>query len=1133
MYRKNSKKSRKVRISTKKPSVREFKKTTRIIETPNRTEIIEREERDPQLELFYKNTEKKLYRNPNQKYTFNNYLDDLLTHINNYGSTYQYNLQEQKEKYIELMLDIFEKYIQNKIRIKPLNLETKEELDNYFNNELNDFFKRNEIKSNYFDLTESEKFNYLNEIINKIGQLAERTTEIQKQIIDPLKLKFKEYDDSIIELKRLSDKNKTQDVKELFREIETKFKDFIVGNTLIKAELKKIKKNSRNDDLKKILESVEVKYNIKPITKPTKILTLEPLKKEKEIIDNTIEEMAKESATKMLNELIDDISKTRKYYDEEKFKNYNESYNNIFTKYDDLIKGKYNKDLSKPDISKIKTSIKNLNTEYNKSFKNTGYFKRFILGIKNIEDYEDLLSNLQNELSNAQTYYDENNIQESRNIINKISNNEDYKKLINGIFDEDLKKYGYLKEAKDLIKTYEYYSKTREERKKEEKPFEYYELDDLLDEFQNDILNAQDLLSKQDYKNFEYLFKQINRKFRKFISGEYDKILKENNLLKAKNILLEEYDKLKEPQELLPEEIEREKQESLELQREQEDKLIKEILREQGISSEEETTNIKPITRRLIKSSKPKEIKPKISRYPETIKTKKEKETPYEFYKTYNESSSEEENKPLRKHLIPPRPPMPRYDSPIISEGEREEGQYIFMKPIEKISEVELNKMLKELRNKLNIANKYLKNKDFTNLHAVLGVIERENQKLFNNYYKDELIDFGKSEEFLDLYNQYDYLLDTYVKQTTLEPHEEDIINDIIESHEGSLEGKGLFDVIKKIGRTIKNVFTNTESQLTNKFEKDYQTYSITNGIIYRTPVQSFVQKFLNIITLGQFKQNVQNNYDGVFHLYCIFEMMDDNGKKAWLLTEKTPNIIWEKRSSLATGEKNAESISFSLNKPVNFVDVITQTKNTLGVNFSRYTADKYNCQNWILSLIDSCYKLSGSSTPTDVKEFIYQDPDLLFKGISGARVISNKITSLAHVFGRLTGKAQPERKKAIYCGINNPNKYQRRGTIKECSKLKQLRYYGLHKINEEDNEYKGIPLKSDLREKRLYKNKGMIQGEIEKLKADIADYKYEDKYNKYKKYDEKIKETENNILKLKNKLKKINEKIKEFNEEN
>jgi hypothetical protein len=27
-----------------------------------------------------------------------------------------------------------------------------------------------------------------------------------------------------------------------------------------------------------------------------------------------------------------------------------------------------------------------------------------------------------------------------------------------------------------------------------------------------------------------------------------------------------------------------------------------------------------------------------------------------------------------------------------------------------------------------------------------------------------------------------------------------------------------------------------------------------------------------------------------------------------------------------------------------------------------------------------------------------------------------------------------------------------------------------------------------------------MIQGEIEKLKADIADYEYNDKYNKYKK---------------------------------
>lgn len=69
---------------------------------------------------------------------------------------------------------------------------------------------------------------------------------------------------------------------------------------------------------------------------------------------------------------------------------------------------------------------------------------------------------------------------------------------------------------------------------------------------------------------------------------------------------------------------------------------------------------------------------------------------------------------------------------------------------------------------------------------------------------------------------------------------------------------------------------------------------------------------------------------------------------------------------------------------------------------------------------------------------------------------------------------------KKIYCGVEELEKNQRRGTAKECAELKQIRYYGLKKVNKEvAEEYKGIPVESKLREKRLLKNMGSLQGKI------------------------------------------------------
>ena len=211
----------------------------------------------------------------------------------------------------------------------------------------------------------------------------------------------------------------------------------------------------------------------------------------------------------------------------------------------------------------------------------------------------------------------------------------------------------------------------------------------------------------------------------------------------------------------------------------------------------------------------------------------------------------------------------------------------------------------------------------------------------------------------------------------------------------------GLFD--DTINR-IKNVFTNDYSYATEQAVKKYGDNQITRAYVYRTPVS--VKSILNLISLGKFMENYEKNYDDVYHLYIIIEMIDKNGKYNYLLQEKRPNINIEVRKGLGSGEKNTESVEVILPKSVLYKDMTDLAKKKLGINFTRYTATHYNCQSYILTLIESMFDLSGRNLKNEMEliNFIYQDPKKLFSGIENIGKISNKVTDLGHLVGRLTG---------------------------------------------------------------------------------------------------------------------------------
>jgi len=209
----------------------------------------------------------------------------------------------------------------------------------------------------------------------------------------------------------------------------------------------------------------------------------------------------------------------------------------------------------------------------------------------------------------------------------------------------------------------------------------------------------------------------------------------------------------------------------------------------------------------------------------------------------------------------------------------------------------------------------------------------------------------------------------------------------------------------------VRNIFTNETSFALDKAIKKYGDYDVTRCIIYRTPVQSFVQKFLGVITFGQFQKNIYSNYDNVYHLYVIIEMINKGGQYAYVLTEKTPNITIEQRRGLETGEKNAEGIEVVLPHSVNFKDVVDLAKKENPQGIQKYSADKFNCQQYILSLINAMYEMNGMKTPNNIFDFIYQDPMKLFKDLPKTAKLANAITDIAHFANRVVGGKEVKRK--------------------------------------------------------------------------------------------------------------------------
>ena len=192
--------------------------------------------------------------------------------------------------------------------------------------------------------------------------------------------------------------------------------------------------------------------------------------------------------------------------------------------------------------------------------------------------------------------------------------------------------------------------------------------------------------------------------------------------------------------------------------------------------------------------------------------------------------------------------------------------------------------------------------------------------------------------------------------------------------------------VIKKTAESVKTVAQGGRDDYppsVRKLLKNNGEKKIVSAIINRKPVEKKLSGLLNVLSLGQFKKNIENEpYDDLFHLSVVLRTED--GKD--ILVEKNEVI-----NMAMKGRKGGENLSitpFQGGKTLN--EIMENTKKRMGVKFFGYSARNNNCQDFIMALLQS----NGMGDANDFT-FVKQDAKQMFKGLGTLSKVADFITDL------------------------------------------------------------------------------------------------------------------------------------------
>jgi hypothetical protein len=200
------------------------------------------------------------------------------------------------------------------------------------------------------------------------------------------------------------------------------------------------------------------------------------------------------------------------------------------------------------------------------------------------------------------------------------------------------------------------------------------------------------------------------------------------------------------------------------------------------------------------------------------------------------------------------------------------------------------------------------------------------------------------------------------------------------------LEGQGFFsDIFSTIKRgvssavgAVKQRFADVTQGIRKDYPPDvrrviakYGEQPITKIVIHREPIQSFITKALNFITLGKWEE-VRGTlpYDKLFHLRMYVSLADGTR----LICEKN-QVLNIKPVSETAGV--GESMDVPLNKPLTLKQFLDAGAQRAGDAFFLYDAFTNNCQMFVDGLL-TANGLNNPQLQTFVKQDVQQLADKL-----------------------------------------------------------------------------------------------------------------------------------------------------------
>ena len=146
---------------------------------------------------------------------------------------------------------------------------------------------------------------------------------------------------------------------------------------------------------------------------------------------------------------------------------------------------------------------------------------------------------------------------------------------------------------------------------------------------------------------------------------------------------------------------------------------------------------------------------------------------------------------------------------------------------------------------------------------------------------------------------------------------------------------------------------------------KNLGIFKIKEIYIGRNPIQSYVTKLLNLLTLGKLEQQKKKlHYDDLYHLYMIVVL--ESGMN--LLVEKN-SVINIQLIPLSYKDKSESIIQIPVNKEIKFGEMMKKTQEDVGESFFKYDHVDNNCQYFVMNILKS----NGLLT-TEANNFIMQN---------------------------------------------------------------------------------------------------------------------------------------------------------------